>query len=292
MKITNEQNLPYGLVKAVSPEPHNAQGCISATTLIQGIKQILLTQRHWDELVDDVSNRIWAVFGTAVHSLLESEGENDFTEIEMKKKVGSIFVTGKIDNYNMAEGIICDYKTTSVYKVKAEEFNDWFQQGMIYSWLLKKNNLPVAKCRFIAMLKDYSLSEASRNSAYPQKPVYVYEFDVTDARLAKIEEFITTKVSEYEKLIKVPDDEIPACTEQERWAKKSVFAVMKKGRKTAVKLFNLKEDAESYLTDLGKDHFLEYRPGESTRCKSYCLCAKFCNYYNTVEKAAALNMVA
>lgn len=100
MKITNEQNLPYGLVKAVSPEKHNAPGCISATTLIQGIKQILLTERHWEELEDDVSNRIWAVFGTAVHSLLEAEGEDDFTEIDMKYKIGSVTVTGRIDNYN------------------------------------------------------------------------------------------------------------------------------------------------------------------------------------------------
>ena len=82
MKITNKLNLPYGLVKAVSPEPHNKPGEISATTLIQGTKQVILTQRHWNELEDDVSERIWAVFGTAVHALLETEGENDFTEIE------------------------------------------------------------------------------------------------------------------------------------------------------------------------------------------------------------------
>jgi hypothetical protein len=80
-----------------------------ATTLLQGIKQIILTERHWDELQDDVVDRIWAIWGTAVHSLLESEGENDFTEQEMTHKIGSITVTGRIDNYNMATGTICDY---------------------------------------------------------------------------------------------------------------------------------------------------------------------------------------
>ena len=110
MKITNKLNLPYGLVKAVSPEPHNKRGEISATTLIQGTKQVILTQRHWNELEDDVSERIWAVFGTAVHALLETEGENDFTEIEVKQPVADITVTGRIDNYNMSTGTICDYK--------------------------------------------------------------------------------------------------------------------------------------------------------------------------------------
>ena len=82
MKITNKLSLPYGLVKAVSPEPHNKPGEISATTLIQGTKQVILTQCYWDKLEDDVSERIWAVFGTAVHALLENEGEEDYEEYE------------------------------------------------------------------------------------------------------------------------------------------------------------------------------------------------------------------
>lgn len=280
MKITNEQNLPYGLVKAVSPEKHNAPGCISATTLIQGIKQILLTERHWEELEDDVSNRIWAVFGTAVHSLLEAEGEDDFTEIDMKYKIGSVTVTGRIDNYNLKEGVIADYKSTSVYKVKAEEFDDWYLQGMIYAWLLRKNNLPAYKCRFIAMLKDFSKTEAERNSGYPQKPVYIYEFDVTEDRITEIEKVIMKKILLYQQFKNVSDDDIPECTSEERWAKKDIFAVKKDGRKTAIKLFDDKNQAEIYCNTLGKGHYVEFRQGESLRCKRYCLCSSFCNFYH------------
>jgi hypothetical protein len=58
-----------------------------------------------------VADRIWAIWGTAVHSLLEQEGENDFAEQKMDWKVGNTIVTGRIDNYNMATGVICDYKT-------------------------------------------------------------------------------------------------------------------------------------------------------------------------------------
>ena len=184
MQITNKLNLPYGLVKAVSPEPHNKPGEISATTLIQGVKQVILTQRHWDELEDDVADRIWAVFGTAVHALLENEGEEDFCEIELKQKVSNISVTGRLDNYNMATGVICDYKNTSVFKIKAglqkeadgtvHGFPEWKMQGLIYAWLLQKNGLPATKCRFIALLKDHSKTEADRDRSYPQSPVYVY----------------------------------------------------------------------------------------------------------------------
>ena len=63
MQITNKLNIHYGLVKAVSPEPHNKPGGIFATNLIQGMKQVILTQRHWEDLKDDVADRIWAAKG-------------------------------------------------------------------------------------------------------------------------------------------------------------------------------------------------------------------------------------
>ena len=287
MRITNRQNLPFGLVKAVSPDPHNKPGEISATTLIQGTKQVILTQRHWDELEDDVSERIWAVFGTAVHALLETEGEDDFCEIELRQKVSGVTVTGRIDNYNMATGTICDYKNTSVYKIKAGQqkgadgkpygFPEWRMQGLIYAWLLQKNGLPATRCRFIALLKDHSKTEAGRDRSYPQSPVFVWEFAVTKESLEEIESLIRKKVFQYELFSSSEDGMIPGCTAEERWQKKDVYAVMKEGRKSAVKLFDTKEGAEARIAELGKGHFLEVRRGESMKCRNYCLCAKFCN---------------
>jgi RecB family exonuclease len=285
MKITNSMNLPAGLCKAVSTERHNAEGCLSATTLIQGVKQIILMDRHWDDLTDDVSDRIWAIWGTAVHSLLEQEGETDFTEQEMDYKVGNITVTGRIDNYDMANGVICDYKTASTYKVKAADYEDWYTQGMIYAWLLVKNGFKATKCRFIAMLKDHSKSEAERDYNYPKRPVYVYEFNVTPERLANIEQYIYKKVWEYESQKALPDDAIPECQPNERWEKPPTCAVRKEGRKTAVRVLDDESEAGAMAADLGKDHYVEYRPGESIRCQSYCLCHEFCNYYRNNHKS-------
>lgn len=286
MKITNHLNLPAGLVKAAGTERHNAALCLSATTLIQGTKQIILTDRHWDELEDDVSDRIWAIWGQAVHSLLEHEGENDFTEQEISHKVDGITVTGRIDNYDMATGTICDYKTASVNKVKCNDFSEWHTQGMIYAWLLARNNFPVSRCRFIALLKDHSKTEARRDVRYPAKPTYVYEFHVTPDKLFKIGTFIRDKVREYEAYQKLDDDEIPPCTPTERWERPSVFAVKKEGRKTAVRLFDERAEAEAKAAELGAGHFVENRPGESVRCRSYCLCCAFCDFYRQNVKAA------
>jgi hypothetical protein len=293
MIITNKFNLPAGLVKAVSTERHNAPGCLSATTLLQGVKQLLLADRHYDELTPDVSDLIWAIFGTAVHSLLESEGENDFTEQKMAYQIGEITVTGRIDNYNMATGTICDYKTASVNKVKFNNFSDWHRQGLIYAWLLNRNKFPANQCRFIALLKDHSKTEAERDQQYPCNPVCVYEFPVKSAELFKIGTFIRSRVGEYEKYLTAADDEIPPCSADERWERPSVFAVKKEGRQKAVKLFDIQEEAEVRAAELGKGHYVEHRVGKSVKCEHYCLCAGFCNYYqaNVIGMKSALQTV-
>ena len=279
MIITNKLNLPDGFVKAVSTEKHNAPGSLSATTLIQGIKQIILTERHWDLLVDDVSDRIWAIFGSAVHSLLENEGKYDFTEQKMTYKVGDTTVTGTIDNYDMEHGVICDYKTASVVKIKFNDFTDWYLQGMIYAWLLFKNNFEVNRCRFIALLKDHSKTDAIRERDYPKEPVYIYEFPVTLQDLFKIGVFIKDKVEEYQRCLLLQDNDIPPCLPEERWDKPPKFAVMKTGNKRAVRLFDNAEEAGQLEEAKGAGHFVEHRQGESIKCRSYCLCNRFCNFY-------------
>jgi hypothetical protein len=275
-------------VKAVSTERHNAAMCLSATTLLQGVKQIILTDRYWEQLEDDAADRIWAIWGTAVHSLLENEGESDFAEQEMSYKVGDITVTGKIDNYDMNGGIISDYKTASVNKIRFNDFSDWHMQGMIYAWLLNRNNFPAEHCRFIALLKDHSKTEAMRDHRYPQNPVYVLDFPVTTGSLFKTGNFIRSKVSEYLKYYLAADDEIPPCSPAERWERPSKYAVMKEGRKNAVRLFDDKKSADEKLAELGKGHFIEQRSGGSAKCQSYCLCRNFCNFYreNVLGNAA------
>ena len=280
MKITNVMGLPEALVKAVSIERHNEPGQLSATTLLNGMKKIQLTDRHWESLEDDVADRFNAIIGTAVHDLLQKyEGQNEFTEEQMSFELDGVTVTGKIDNYNMKDGIISDYKTAKVWKVMFNDYDGWYKQGMIYAWLLRKNGFEAKTCRFIAMLNDHSAAEAQRDSSYPQKPMCVYEFSVTDEKLAEIEAFIKAKIADYNKCKDLSDDEIPPCTPKERWDKPTKYAVMKAGNKKASKVFETVEDANQMVSEKGSAYSVEMRPGESTRCLAYCLCKNFCNFH-------------
>jgi hypothetical protein len=286
MKITNRLNLPEGIVRAVDTEPHNKSiNDISATTLLKGMKEIFLNWRHWDKLTDDAADRMWAVYGAATHALLEIEGKDEFTECDVKVAMpNGINITGRIDNYNMEAGTVTDYKTASVWKIMVGDFEDWRMQGLIYAWLLAKNKFKVKRVRFIAILKDQSKSKAKFDSKYPQAPVHIYEFPITMAELNEAETYINNRLSEYLKYIDKPDDEIPPCTDKERWASETTYAVKKHGVKKAVRVLPTEAEAQSKAAELGAGHCVETRPGISKKCAGYCLCCDFCNFYNSFVK--------
>lgn len=286
MKVTNRLHLPAAFVQAVSVERHNKAGCYSATTLNKGTKEIILQERHWEEFTVDAADNVWAVFGTAVHAILEKYNDGNFHEEKFDIAVGNSRVTGVVDSYDMERGIIADWKTASVYKVMKGDFSDWHKQGMTYAWLLKQNGLDVRRCRFIALLKDHSKSKAKTDATYPQSPVFVYEFEVTPEELTATGDRIKAKVQDIEAAEQTADDDIDPCTAEERWADGDKYAVMKNGRKTAVRVFDTQADADACAGELGNSHYVEHRPAVSRKCGDYCLCKDFCNFYRQEQGAA------
>lgn len=284
MRITNQMGMPEAFVNFVSKVRHNAPGTLSATTLLQGDKQIVLYDRHFDELEEDAADLTWATFGTAFHTVMESQADDAFKEESFEVQVDNWKVTGRVDRYDLEKEVLEDWKTASVWKVIYQSFDEWKAQGLTYAWLMKQAGLNVQKCRFVALLKDHSKTEAKRRADYPQKPVYVYEFDVTEEDLEATEARIRAKIKSVTEAYKLEDDDIEPCTEEERWATATKYAVMKEGRKTAVKVCDDYASAEAYIRDILPAGKIEVRPGESKRCMDYCPCAQFCNFYKSLQK--------
>ena len=284
MKVTNRLHLPEAFVKAVSVERHNKAGQYSATTLNKGVKEIILQERHWDEFTVDAADSVWATFGTAVHAIMEKYEDGNFHEEKFDIAVSNSRVTGVVDSYDMENATIYDWKTASVWKVQFADFDEWRRQGMTYAWLLKQSGLDVKKCVFIALLKDHSKSKAKKDPSYPQSPVFTYEFEVTPEELEQTGARITAKVKDIEAAELLGDDDIAPCTPEERWADGDKWAVMKNGRKTAVRVFDTEIDAENCAGELGNSHYVEHRPAVSRKCGDYCLCKDFCNFYKLMNK--------
>lgn len=280
MTVTNIYNLPEALVQAVTTEKHNKDGEYSATTLLKGVCETTLTKRHWEEIKVDASESIWTVFGTAVHSIFENQKDNTFKEEQFKVKVSNSMVTGRVDCYDLENETLVDWKTASMWKVIYKDFDDWKRQGLVYAWLMKQSGLTVKKCRFIALLKDHSKSKANKETDYPLTPVYKYEFDVTENDLEEIEAFIFQRVKELEEADKVSDAELTPCTPSERWASPDKWALMKEGRKSAIKLYDSEEEVKALELKTGE--YIEHRPGENKKCSGYCNCREWCPLFKVV----------
>lgn len=276
MRVTNIYNLPQALVDAITTEKHNKDGEYSATTLLKGACETILTKRHWNDILVDASESIWQIFGTATHSIFEAQKDNTFKEEFFSVNVSKSKVTGRVDSYDLENEILVDWKTASVRKVLKQDFADWKRQGLIYSWLMKQSNLNVKKCRFVALLKDHSKAEAVK-ADYPVNPIYIYEFDVTDEDLKEIETFIFEKVKELEAADKIEDLKLEPCSQEQRWTTPEKWAHMKKGRKSAIKLYDSEEEANK--VELKKDEYIEYRPGVNKKCEHYCYCKEWCPLY-------------
>ena len=114
MTITNKHNIPQVFVNAVERHIHNGAD-YSASQMTKPGRMVILENRHKDEIVEDVLDRIWALFGTAVHSVLE-EGEESQALVETYFETtlsNGIRISGITDHYKNEE--ISDYKLTSVW---------------------------------------------------------------------------------------------------------------------------------------------------------------------------------
>lgn len=279
MKFSNKLNLPESFIKYVASQenhelkPHR----YSATELLNPTRMILLTRRHYNELEKDISDYIPALFGTAVHSVLEQFADLDKTEVQVETEFGDDVITGRIDYLDLKNNLIVDYKTTTCGKISREDFEDWRTQGLIYAYLVYKHfGVVIRHLKFIALLKDWSVLRPT-----PASPVYIYEYTVQDSDYDYIGRFIKGKLEEINYYLTLGS--LPECTDEEKWNTGSKYAYYKRGYdKRAKAVFDTREEAEDYKAQMDEGLIVE-RPGECRRCKYYCDVCKFCNKGGNIE---------
>lgn len=280
MNITNRLNLPQAFVQMAQRDYEYAPNEYRVTSLLKGIRETILERRHSDEIEQDVSDMIWLLFGTAVHSVLEQQQEEncEIKETRVKIPVGEYILSGQFDLYNGETKKITDYKTASVWKIIYGNYEDWKKQLLIYAYMMRSIGFDVDNGEIIALLKDHSKRDAKFKPDYPKLPVHPVNFNFTEQDFADIEQWLEDRFFEISLAEMLPDDKLPLCTPEERFNSGDKYAVMKKGRKTALRVLDSLEEAESYMAEKGGDE-IEIRPGEDKKCQDYCSVNQFCSYY-------------
>ena len=285
MKITNKMGLPRAFVEMATRDYEYEPNEYRVTSLLKGIRETILERRYSEQVEQDVSDMIWLLFGTAVHNILDHQTEEDceIKESRIKIPFGKYILSGQFDLYNHQTQTITDYKTASVWKIIYENYEDWRRQLLIYAYLMKSIGFPVKQGEIVAILKDHSKRDAKTKSGYPQLPVKKVTFSFSEKDFMEIEAWLKAKFAEIEAAENLPDDQLPLCTSDERYNSGDKFAVMRKGRKTALRVLDSMEAAEEWMGDNGGD-FVEIRPGEDKKCADYCSVCDFCSHF---QQAAA-----
>ena len=286
MKITNNFNVPETLL-ALAKKDFYTKGSadFSVTEIISPPRIQRLRRKHWDEMEQDVADMLWMLLGTALHVVAErSEVDNHTNEERLAVEIDGIVLSGAIDlQEDTTDGVvITDYKFTSAWSLMHDK-PDWEQQQNIYAYLVHKaKGQPVKSLRICAFVRDWSRREAMYKSDYPSAQIQLVEMPLWS--FEKTEAFIKERITMHRdaKVNADWDEELPLCTDEDRWQRETKYAVKKENRKTAVRVFDSEEEAVSLLSEMPeKDKgFIEIRKGEAVRCTgNFCGVNKWCTQY-------------
>ena len=288
MKITNKFNVPETLVALATRDYYTkGKSDYSVTEIISPPRIQRLRREHYDEMEQDVSDMLWMLLGTALHVVAErSEVSGHTNEERLSVGVNDIILSGAIDlQKDEADGItITDYKFTSAWALMNDK-PEWEQQQNIYKYLVERvKKKPVKGLKICALIRDWSRRDAQYKADYPQAPIQV--IDIPMWTFDRAEAFIKERVEMHRDSKVNADwgDELPLCSDEDRWVRPTTYAVKKDGRKTAIRVFDTQGEADALLKEMSeKDKgFIEIRKGEAVRCTgNFCGVSQWCNQYQS-----------
>ena len=280
MRHSNIYGLPEPLVSALSNDLYVKAGHISVTGLIQPPRIRQLTHRYHEHLEEDVSDKIWMLLGSAVHDLLErADTQHSLQEERLSITCNGWTITGKADLYE-EPGILSDFKITSVWSGINGVKPDWELQINLYAHLYRHAGFSVNKGQVVCIYRDWQKNRAKQGGNYPLCAAGVLPVNLWPQ--AQAQDYLEYRVKLHQLSEEMTDSALPECTAEERWERPTTYAVMKQGRKSAIRVLDTAEDAYSYLADNtpnNKNHYIEIRPGQSIRCEDYCPVNQFCSQY-------------
>ena len=289
MKLTNKFNLPDTFINVIRrPQYSRGSSEISVTEILSPPQLVLLRRQHADDIEVDAADQVWSLFGSACHNILQ-HGKDDHHIVE--ERLFTTFegwsISGAIDLQEVqANGtiVISDYKVTSAWAVQQEK-QEWIDQLNLYAWLVERvKGETISGLKIIGIVRDWSRREAAIKDTYPQAPIVTLDIPLWsfDDREAYVKQRLTMH---NEANFAAVSGEMPQCTSEEMWEKKTTYAVMKEGGKRAKKVFEIKEEAAVFAGQQKEAHYVETREGGRTRCESFCQVAPFCKQYQQYKES-------
>ena len=285
MKLTNNHNLPGPIYSKVAGEMRERPPGYGLTTLLRPPRMVALEIKHWGEIESDAMDHVWRLFGSAIHQMIDVDNEQTILrEHLLEADIAGVKVRTAIDRLwkDGPANVLTEFKTTSVWSVIYGK-PEWEQQLNLQGAMLHLNGRVADRMEVVALLRDWSARDAQYDSQKPQSPVVKIDVNrwLPDRQL----NFLVDRV-EAHKLAR-SSEVLPECSDADRWTKPDTWAVMKAGRKSALRVLPSNAEAETWgQNNAGGKFTIEHRPGENVRCERYCPVSQFCDQFKQLKEAA------
>lgn len=281
MKIIND-GIPDVIHNALLKDDYDrGESDVSVTQLIDSPKVWHLTKLHYDELEINSSSLIYALLGQTIHSILEKGCEpSDIVERRMFVKYNGWIISGQLDRFRAETQTLQDFKLSSIWEAVHGLRDERHYQTNMYALMMQlTENITPNNAEIIMIFRDWSKRKARREKDYPS--IQATTIPVKLWSRAEQEQYLRDRVDLFQNYNGEP------CSLEDRWESKTVYAVKKKGNKTAARggLHATMEQAISFGKTLkdSKGNTVPYevdvRTGEPIRCVDYCDVARFCDQY-------------
>lgn len=285
MILTNKSGLPKSIENAVRRDPYSRGAAnISVTQLIDSARKRALEIRHANTITEDVADRVFALTGQILHGILERADDEAITEKRLFIERHGWIISGSFDRLLVEGGIVSDYKMSSTYALKDGVKPLWRCQLNVYALMIREvMKIEVNRLQVVTVYRDFQKSKAKHApDSYPQSPVGV--FDVPVWTTEQTEAYITERLMAHGHA----QHELPECTDEERWARPSVYALWKEGNVKATKLFQTSLEAskawdEAKAKNPKHEYRIEQMPEQNVRCDDYCSAADYCDFYKKLS---------
>lgn len=283
MKLTNKHNLPEAIVNAIKNDPYDNEGSdYTATQIIAPPRIVHLTKRYLAEIEEDATDNLWRLLGQAMHHVLaRGDTDNAIAEGRAHLKVHDRAISGAADLYH-GHGLLQDYKVTSAWTVVyGSRIKDWTAQLNVLAAIYRESGFPITRAEIVCLYRDWSETQSLRSPDYPKQPMEIIPIDLWPHERAL--EYLEQSVQLLIQCESMSDDALPECTPEEMWERPTTYAVMKQGRKSAVRVLDSEADALAFIAADAKNGnamTVERRPGSRVRCERYCAVNKWCSQFS------------
>lgn len=200
------------LSRALTNDPYDkGDSEFSITELIAPARARVLRHIHRDEIIEDVSDRLWSLYGQVTHGVLERAAGGALVEKRFFTVVNGVKISAQIDSLCLEDFALRDWKFTSAYgftKGKGVK-TDWVQQLNGQAFILEQNGYTVHSLAVVALLRDWLKSKAKYDKTYPQSPIVEATIEKWDHE--ETGRFLADRIYAHQQA----QVELPECTSEE-----------------------------------------------------------------------------